>query len=82
MCDAEAYLREEVKLGRVMGAFHPGEFPQVQVNRFSVIPKSTPGKWRLIIDLLYPTSMSVNDGIILLTAVHICREGCYGCVRM
>lgn len=59
----ETYLREEVELGRVMGPFLPGDFPQVQVNRFGVIPKSTPGKWRLIVDLSYPTSMSVNDGI-------------------
>ena len=32
-------------------------------NRFGVIPKSTPGKWRLIVDLSYPKGQSANDGI-------------------
>ena len=34
------------------------------ISRFGVIPKRhTPSKWRLIVDLSYPTSHSVNDGI-------------------
>lgn len=32
-------------------------------RQFGVIPKSTPGKWRLIVDLSSPFGGSVNEGI-------------------
>ena len=35
----------------------------VQVSPFGVIPKSEPGRWRLILDLSSPSPCSVNDGI-------------------
>ena len=35
----------------------------LQTSRFGVIPKSTPGKWRLIVNLSAPEGASVNDGI-------------------
>ena len=35
----------------------------VQISRFGVIPKSQPGKWRLIVDLSHPADPSVNDDI-------------------
>ena len=57
------YLDQEVKAHRVCGPLNPFEWPQVQVSRFGVIPKSTPGKWRLILDLSSPDGFSVNDGI-------------------
>jgi hypothetical protein len=41
-----------------------GAIPEIQINRIGIIPKkSSPGKWRLITDLLFPTENSVNDGI-------------------
>ena len=57
------YLKAEVTQGRVCGPFVPASWPQVQISRFGVIPKSTPGKWRLILDLSSPKGRSVNDGI-------------------
>lgn len=57
------YLAEECAEGRVAGPFDPGFSPGVQVSKFGVIPKSTPGKWRLIVDLSAPEGASVNDGI-------------------
>ena len=57
------YLAEECAQGRVVGPFDPGHLPGVQVSKFGVIPKSTPGKWRLIVDLSSPDGASVNDGI-------------------
>ena len=36
-------------------------FPHVQISPFEVIPKSEPGKWRLILDLSSPKGDSVND---------------------
>ena len=35
----------------------------VQVNRMGAVPKSTPGKYRLIVDLSYPEGQSVNSRI-------------------
>ena len=45
------------------GPLKPSDFPHVQVSPFGVIPKSEPGKWRLILDLSSPQGNSVNDGI-------------------
>ncbi len=50
-------------MGRVLGPFEPSSLPQVQISPIWVIPKSTPGKWRLIVDLSSPAPRSVNDGI-------------------
>lgn len=57
------YLAKECALGRVVGPLDPNAYPEVQVNRFGVIPKGTTGKWRLIVDLSSPEGNSVNDGI-------------------
>lgn len=54
------YLAVECAAGRVLGPLPPDDFPQVHVG---VIPKKTPGKWRLIIDLSAPEGASVNDGV-------------------
>ena len=59
----EQYLGEEREAGRLLGPFKRGTLPHVQVSPFGVIPKSEPGKWRLILDLSSPTGNSVNDGI-------------------
>ena len=57
------YLAKECSMGHVLGPFSPETLPQVQVSRFGVIPKSTPNKWRLILDLSSPEGASVNNGI-------------------
>lgn len=57
------YLAGECAEGRILGPFPQMGLPHLQVNRFGVIPKSTPGKWRLILDLSFPEGHSVNDGI-------------------
>lgn len=53
----------ELKEGRIIGPLDPEEYPFIHTNRFGVIPKSTPGKWRLIVNLSSPEGGSVNDGI-------------------
>ena len=45
------YLKEELGFGSIAGPFKSPPFPNLHINRFGVIPKSTPGKWRLITDL-------------------------------
>ena len=59
------YLQKELSLGRLLGPFQStAMLPQLQINRFGVIPKGhNTGKWRLITDLSFPTGFSVNDGI-------------------
>ena len=59
----EAYIGGERQAGRVLGPFSKESFLHVQVSPFGVIPKSEPGKWRLILDLSAPEGCSVNDGI-------------------
>ena len=57
------YLAKECVEGRVLGPFPQFSLPQLQISRFRVIPKSNPGKWRLILDLSFPEGCSVNDGM-------------------
>ena len=58
------YLKAEITLARVAGPFPPEAVGHGQVSRFGVIPKNHQhDKWRLIVDLSYPSSHSVNDGI-------------------
>ena len=59
----EEYLHGEREAGRLLGPFRRSLFPEVHVSPFGVIPKSEPGKWRLIVDLSSPEGGSVNDGI-------------------
>lgn len=58
------YLAEECAEGRILGPLDLDSFPYVHTSRFGVIPKSSPGKWRLIVDLSSPDGSSVNDGIV------------------
>ena len=55
------YLSIECAAGRVLGPFPSDFLPNVHISRFGVIPKKSPGKWRLIIDLSSPEGFSVND---------------------
>ena len=57
------HIAEECTEGRLLGPFDPVSYPSIQISRFGVIPKSTPGKWQLILDLSWPEGHSVNDGI-------------------
>ena len=60
----DEYLKEETRLGRVIGPLDAQEVEGIQISRFGVIPKPhKPGKWRLILDLSHPEGQSVNDGI-------------------
>lgn len=56
-----AYIKEEIRYGTIAGPFDNPPIDNLVINRFGVIPKSTPGKWRLITDLSYPLRGSVND---------------------
>ena len=59
----DKYLAEECSHGRVLGPLRRELFPQVHPNRFGVISKSSAGERQLIVDMLSPKEVSVNDGI-------------------
>ena len=71
------YLTKEIHSGNILGPFNPQSFTNLHINRFGVIPKKhQPGKWRLITDLSFPDSASVNNGIdpSLCSLVYISVE--------
>ena len=59
----QEYIQGELDKGRLLGPFQSREVPAIHISPFGVIPKSEPGKWRLIVDLSSPCGGSVNDGI-------------------
>ena len=71
----KGYLEEKMAAGKVVGSLEMGSVQGVQISPFGVIPKSQPGKWRLIVDLSSPQGRSVNDGIrkewCMLAGIHI-----------
>ena len=64
-----AYLKEELKQGRITGPFAMSQLPGVQCNKLGVIPKSTPGEWRLILDLSFHGN-TVSMTVLLETYAH------------
>ena len=59
----EEFLQGECEAQRVVGPLPTTVLPLLHFSRFGVIPKSTPGKWRLILDLSSPRGASVYGGI-------------------
>ena len=59
-----AYISDEVRKGRKLGPFSPGEISNLHVNRIGVVPKGHMARrFRLITDLSFPDRASVNNGI-------------------
>ena len=56
-------LDKEVKLGRIAGPFQSMPLPDLIISPIGLVPKSEPGKYRLIQHLSYPDGSSINDGI-------------------
>ena len=59
----DEYLKTEVSGGRIHGPFLYPPFDHFQCNPIGVVPKKTPGKFRVIMDLSYPPGNSINDYI-------------------
>ena len=58
----QSYIDKEVAAGHLLGPL-PWQ-SSIHISRMGVIPKGhTPGRWRVITDLSYPSQYSVNDGI-------------------
>ena len=59
----EVKLSKEVALGRLAGPFHSPPFSNFCISPLGVVPKKTPGEFRLIHHLSFPKGLSINDGI-------------------
>lgn len=56
-------LQDEIAEGRVAGPFPDPPFPNLIVSPIGLVPKSTPGEFRLIFDLSFPKGDSINSHI-------------------
>ena len=54
---------KELEAHRLAGPFDSPPFPVFRVSPLGIVPKKTPGEFRLIHHLSYPMGKSVNDGI-------------------
>lgn len=59
----EAFLWKQCQAGCMLGPFPPEECGGVITSSLGVIPKKTPGKFRVIVDLSRPEGHSVNDSV-------------------
>ena len=57
------YLVREYMEDRIIGPLPLSHFPMIYTSRFGVIPKSSPGKWHLIMDLSASEGHNINNGI-------------------
>ena len=55
------YLQRQVAAGYMLGPLDPALCQGVVISSLGVVPKSTPGKFRVIVDLSSPATQSVND---------------------
>lgn len=56
-------LAKELEAHRLGGPFDTPPFPFFRVSPLGIVPKKSPGEFRLIHHLSYPKGNSVNDGI-------------------
>ena len=57
------FIKAQTREGHISGPLHPQECPNVITSHMAVIPKKTPRKWRVIVDLSSPKGKSVNDNL-------------------
>jgi hypothetical protein len=56
-------LSKELAAGRLAGPFIAAPFHPFRVSPFGLVPKKSPGEFRLIHHLSFPRGSSVNDGM-------------------
>ena len=56
-------LSKELTAGRIVGPFDFPPFDPFRISPLGIVPKKSPGEFRLIHHLSYPAGSSVNDGI-------------------
>ena len=58
-----SFLQDQVQAGFMVGPLSASACPHISVARMAVVPKKSPGKFRVIVNLSAPESRSVNDNI-------------------
>lgn len=78
-----AKIQKELAAGRIAGPFTAPPMPNLRVSPLGVVPKKTPGEYRLIHHLSYPRGSSVNDAIPpeLCTVKYASFDHAVGLVR-
>ena len=56
-------IEKELAAHRLAGPFHSPPFNDFRVSPLGVVPKKTPGEFRMIHHLSFPNGPSLNDGI-------------------
>ena len=64
------YIHSQVERGFMAGPFSPQTCTGIVCSRMAVIPKKTPGKWRVIVDLSHSGDRSVNH-LIRRETTHV-----------
>ena len=57
------FIGTQISAGHMVGPLPPHECANVITSRLAVIPKKTPGQFRVIVDLSSPSNFSVNDNL-------------------
>lgn len=76
-------LFKELDAGRLAGPFNSPPLPHFRVSPLGIVPKKTPGEYRMIHHLSFPHGTSVNDGIDSeYTRVHYARiDDAINCIK-
>ena len=59
----DEYISTERAMGRIIGPFDESPFADYKISPIGLIPKATPGDFRVIHHLSYPRGASINDSI-------------------
>ena len=59
----DQFFAQECAAGRILGPLDHALVPMAHISRLGAVPKSTPGRYRPIVDLSFPEGHSPNDGI-------------------
>lgn len=57
------FLSSQCRAGYMLGPLPPKDCAGVFTSRMAVIPKKTPGTWRVIVDLSSPQDHNINDNL-------------------
>ena len=57
------FLSSQGRAGSMLGPLTSEDCAGVITSHMAVIPKKTPGKWRVIVDLSSPQNRSINDNL-------------------
>ena len=59
----DSAISKELSANRIAGPFKKTPFESFQINPIGIVPKKTPGSFRMITNLSSPSGTSINDNI-------------------